>query len=62
MRSCVVRYPLLVGLWLSPALALAQAKAGSLPAAPAEKAAKPEKPAKAAEAKSEAKKDEPKKS
>jgi len=45
MRSVVARYPLWLGLWLSPGLAVAQAK-GSLPAAPAEKTApKPEKKA-----------------
>jgi membrane-bound lytic murein transglycosylase D len=35
MRSLVVRYPLWLGLCLSPGLAAAQAKPGSLPAAPA---------------------------
>jgi membrane-bound lytic murein transglycosylase D len=46
MRSLVARYPLWLGLWLSPGLAFAQAKAGSLPAAPAAKpSAKPEKKA-----------------
>ena len=35
MRSLVVRYPLLLGLCLSPSLAAAQAKPGSLPSAPA---------------------------
>jgi len=34
MRSLVARYPLWLGLCLSPALAAAQAKPGSLPAAP----------------------------
>ncbi len=45
MRSLVARYPLWLGLCFSPALAVAQAKPGSLPAAPAEKSAtaKPEK-------------------
>ena len=41
MRSLVARYPLWLGLCLSPALAAAQAKPGSLPAAPS---AKPEAP------------------
>jgi len=54
MRSLVVRYPLWLGLCLSPAWAAAQAKPGSLPAAPAtvpepakapKKAAPPSKPA-----------------
>ena len=35
MRSLVVRYPLWLGLFLSPALAAAQSKPGSLPSAPA---------------------------
>ncbi len=43
MRSLVARFPVWLGLCLSPALALAQAKPGSLPAAPAEKPA-PAKP------------------
>ena len=34
MRTRAARYPLCLGLWLSPALALAQAKGGSLPEAP----------------------------
>lgn len=42
MRSLVARYSLWLGLCLSPALAAAQAKPGSLPAAPAAPAAKPE--------------------
>lgn len=41
MRSLVARYPLWLGLCFSPALAAAQAKPGSLPAAPAEKPATP---------------------
>ena len=45
MRSLVARFPLWLGLCFSPALAAAQAKPGSLPAAPPEKpaAAKTEK-------------------
>src|SRR5260370_1333583 len=53
MRSLVARYPLWFGLCLSPGLALAQTKPGSLPAASAgsaaKPAAKPEKKAKALE-------------
>jgi membrane-bound lytic murein transglycosylase D len=51
MRSVVARYPLWLGLWLSPGLVAAQTKPGSLPAAaqPAEKpAAKAEKKPKTA--------------
>lgn len=58
MRSLSARYPLCLGLWLSPGLLAAQAKPGSLPQAPApageapaSKAASKAKPPPAAKAK-----------
>jgi membrane-bound lytic murein transglycosylase D len=47
MRTKVARYPLWVGLVLTPAVAFAQAKPGSLPAAPPSPAQKKAEPAKA---------------
>ncbi len=47
MRTMVARYPLWVGLVLTPAVAFAQAKPGSLPAAPPSSADKKAEPAKA---------------
>jgi membrane-bound lytic murein transglycosylase D len=47
MRTKVARYPLWVGLVLTPAVAFAQAKPGSLPAAPPGPAEKKAEPAKA---------------
>ncbi|HEY6080959.1 MAG TPA: LysM peptidoglycan-binding domain-containing protein [Polyangiaceae bacterium] len=46
MRTTVARYPLWLGLLLSPVAALAQAKPGSLPAAPSGAAEQPRPPAK----------------